>query len=63
MGRTKRIAWKHTYYHMCTGASGSPTQCSVKVGMHPILEGWDAERNRTGLQKGGDICIPVGDSC
>ena len=27
------------------------------------LEGWDAERNRTGLQKGEDICTPVDDSC
>ena len=27
------------------------------------LEGWDGERDRREFQKGGDICIPVADSC
>ena len=27
------------------------------------LEGWDKEGDRRGLQKGGDICIPMADSC
>ena len=27
------------------------------------LEGWDGEGDWRGLQKGGDICIPMADSC
>jgi len=27
------------------------------------LEGWDGERDGREVQKGGDICIPMADSC
>ena len=27
------------------------------------VEGWDGEGNRREVQKGGDICIPMADSC
>ena len=27
------------------------------------LEGWDGERDGAGVQKGGNICIPMTDSC
>ena len=27
------------------------------------LEGWNGERDRKEVQKGGDICIPMADSC
>ena len=27
------------------------------------LEGWDAEADGRGIQKRGDICIPMADSC
>ena len=27
------------------------------------LEGWDAEGDGREVQKGGDICIPMADSC
>ena len=27
------------------------------------LEGWDGEGDRREVQKGGDICIPLADSC
>ena len=27
------------------------------------LEGWNGERDRREVQKGGDICIPMADSC
>ena len=27
------------------------------------LEGWDGERDGREVQKGGDICIPMVDSC
>ena len=26
-------------------------------------EGWDGEEDGTEVQKGGDICIPMADSC
>ena len=27
------------------------------------LEGWDGERDGKEFQKGGDICVPMADSC
>lgn len=27
------------------------------------LEGWDGERDRREVQKGGDVCMPTADSC
>ena len=27
------------------------------------LEGWDGERDGREVQEGGDICIPMADSC
>ena len=27
------------------------------------LEGWDGERDRRKVQKGGDVCMPMADSC
>ena len=34
----------------------------LKQGLCINLEGWDGEGDRRGLQKGGDICIPMVDS-
>ena len=34
-----------------------------KQGLGINLEGWDGERNGREVQKGGDICIPMVDSC
>ena len=34
----------------------------LKQGLRINLEGWDGEGDRRGLQKGGDICIPMVDS-
>ena len=34
-----------------------------KQGLCINLEGWDGERNVKEVQKGGDICIPMADSC
>ena len=33
----------------------------LKQGLN--LEGWDGEGDGRELQKGGDICIPMADSC
>ena len=35
----------------------------LKQGLCVSLEGWDGERDGTEFQKGGDIYIPVADSC
>ena len=35
----------------------------LKQGFCINLEGWDGEGDGRGFQKGGDICIPVADSC
>ena len=35
----------------------------LKPGLCINLEGWDGEGDGREVQKGGDICIPVADSC
>ena len=35
----------------------------LKHGLYINLEGWDGEGDGMGGQKGGDICIPMADSC
>ena len=35
----------------------------LKQGLCINLEGWDGKRNGREVQKGGDICIPMADSC
>ena len=35
----------------------------IKQGLCINLEGWDGEEDGTEVQKGGDICIPMADSC
>ena len=34
-----------------------------KQGLYINLERWDGERDGKEVQKGGDICIPITDSC
>ena len=35
----------------------------LKTGLCINLEGWDGKGNGREAQKGGDICIPMADSC
>ena len=35
----------------------------LKQGLCINLEGWDGEGDTRDAQKGGDICIPMADSC
>ena len=35
----------------------------LKQGLHVNLEVWDGEGGGREIQKGGDICIPMADSC
>ena len=34
-----------------------------KQGLCINLEGWDGEEDGREVQKGGDICVPMADSC
>ena len=36
---------------------------TLKQGLCINIEGWDGERDGREFPKGGDICIPMGDSC
>ena len=35
----------------------------LNQGLSINLEGWDGEADGKEIQKGGDICIPMADSC
>ena len=35
----------------------------LKPGLCNNLEGWDEEGDRREVQEGGDICVPMADSC
>ena len=35
----------------------------TQMGLCINLEGWDGEGDGREVQKGGDICIPMADSC
>ena len=35
----------------------------LRQGLYINLEGWHGERDGREVQKGGDICIPMADSC
>ena len=35
----------------------------LKQGLFINVEGWDGERDGAGVQKGGNICIRMADSC
>ena len=35
----------------------------LKQGLCINLEGWDGEGDGRELQKGGDVCVPMADSC
>ena len=35
----------------------------LKLGLCDNLEGWDGVGEGRGVQEGGDMCVPVADSC
>ena len=35
----------------------------LKQGLCINIEGWEGEEDGRGVQKGGDICTPMADSC
>ena len=55
-----------TYITMCKTASQWEFAASLrklKQGLCINLEGWDGEGDGREVQKGGDICVPMADSC
>ena len=55
-----------TYITMCI----TDQQCEFAIWLRKLkqgicinLEGWDGEADRREVQEGGDICIPMADSC
>ena len=70
MGRGKqrvrcmeRVAWKRTVYKIDSQWEFSIWLRKLKQGLCINLEGWAGTGDRRELQKGGDICIPMADSC
>ena len=60
----ERITWKLTLPYV-KGSQGEFAVWLRKLeqGLCTNLEGWDGEGDRRELQKGGNICIPMADSC
>ena len=55
-----------TYITICKIDSQQEFAVSLKKltqGLCINPEGWDGEEDRREVQKGGDICIPLADSC
>ena len=65
-GEMYRKSNMETYITVCK--IDSQQECAVwfrklKQGLCITLEGWDGAGDGREVQKGGDICIPVADSC
>ena len=61
----ERVTWE-TYITICkTDSQQEFSIClrKLKQGLCINLEGWDGEGDGREFQKGGDICIPMADSC
>ena len=55
-----------TYITICKiGSQWEFAVClrELKLGLCINLEGWDGEGDGREVQKGGDVCIPMADSC
>ena len=60
----ERITWKHiTKRKIDSQHEFAVWLRKFKQGLCIHLEGWDEEGDGKELQKGGDICIPMADSC
>ena len=64
VGRMERVPWKHTLTYVKQIASGNLLYgFGNKQQLCINLEGWDGEGDEREVPKGGDICIPMADSC
>ena len=64
----ERVTWKLTLTHVKYVSQDSQGKFAVglrklKQGFCINLEGWDGVGEGREFQKGGDICIPMADSC
>ena len=62
----ERVTWKFTLSYV--KLSDRQQEFAVwlrklKQGLYINLEVWDGEGDEKEIQKGGDICIPMADSC
>ena len=60
---TERVTWKLTICEIDGQREFAVWLWKLKQGLCINLEGWGGERERREVQKGGDICTPVADSC
>ena len=57
---------RETYITMCKIDSQQEFAVWLRKLNHELcinLEGWDGERDRREVQKGGHVCMPIADSC
>ena len=63
----ERVTLKHTHTHYHMDNRQPVGICHVTVSSSLVLcdnlEGWDGVGGGREVQEGGDICIPVADSC
>ena len=60
----ERVTWKHiTICKMDSQWEFVVWLRKLKQGLCINLEGWDGAGDGREIQKGGDICIPMADSC
>ena len=59
----ERVTWKLTVHKIDSQWEFAVWLRKLKQGLCINLEGWDGEGDGRELQKGGDICIPMVDSC
>ena len=60
----ERVTWKLTFpCEMDSQQEFAVCLRELKQGLCINLEGWDGEGYGKEVQKGGDICIPMADSC
>ena len=60
----ERVTWKLTLpYNIDSQWEFTVWLRKLKQGLCINLEGWDGEADGREVQKGGDICIPMADSC
>ena len=61
----ERVTWKLTLPYVKQIANRNLLYGSGNSNRGPVinLEGWDGEEGGRKVQKGGDICIPMADSC
>ena len=60
----ERVTWKHiTICKVDSQWEFAVWLRKLKKGLCINLEGWDRQEDGREVQKGGDICIPMTDSC